>query len=71
MRVLGILLVIAGILMFVFNGINFQTEEKVLDAGPIEINKKENKRVGWPAYAGGVAIAGGVVLLIAGSRKNK
>ena len=70
MRIFGIILIIAGILMFIFNGINFQTEKKVVDIGPIEINKKENKHIGWPIWAGGVAVLAGIGLLIAESRKK-
>ena len=38
-------------------------EKKVVDIGPIEINKKENKRVAWPLYAGGIALIAGIVLV--------
>lgn len=70
MRVLGIILVIAGILMVIFNGVNFQTEKKVVDLGPVEINKKENKHIGWPAYAGGIAALAGVVILVTARKNN-
>ncbi len=70
MRVLGIILIIAGILMLVFRGFNFTEEKKVVDIGPIEINKKEKKTVGWPVYAGGIALAAGVVVLLAGRKKD-
>ena len=70
MRLFGIVLIVAGILMFIFNGINFQTEKKVVDVGPIEINKKENKHIGWPIWAGGVALLAGIGLVIADSRKK-
>ena len=70
MRGIGITLIIIGILMFVFNGFNFQTEKKVADLGPIQIDKKENKHVGWPIYAGGVAVVAGIVVLVAGSKKD-
>jgi len=70
MRIFGIVLIIVGILMFVFNGFNFQTEKTVVDAGPIKIDKKENNHVGWPAYAGGIAILAGVVVLVAGAKKK-
>ena len=70
MRVAGIVLIIVGILMFVFNGFNFQTEKTVVDVGPLKIDKKENNHVGWPAYAGGIAILAGVVVLVAGRKKN-
>lgn len=69
MRTFGIVLIIAGILMMIFTGINFTTEKKVVDAGPIEINKKEDKRVGWPTYAGGIVAVVGVVLVVAGRKR--
>ncbi len=69
MRIAGIVLIAAGILMLVFSGINFTTEKKVVDLGPVEINKKEQKRIGWPVYAGGVVAVLGVVLLVADKKK--
>lgn len=70
MRILGIVLVIAGILMFVFRGIDFTKKEKVVDLGPVEINKKENKSVQWPVYAGGVVVILGIVLIVVDNKKK-
>ena len=70
MRIAGIILIVAGILMFIFNGINFTTEKKVVDLGPVEINKKEKKSVGWPVYAGAVVTLAGVLILVAGNKKG-
>ena len=70
MRVLGIILIIAGIAMFIFRGFNFTQDKKVVDIGPLEINKKEKKTVSWPLYAGGIAIAAGVVVLLVGNKKD-
>jgi preprotein translocase subunit SecE len=69
MRATGIVLIIVGILMMIFTGINFTTEKKVVDVGPLEINKKENKRIGWPTYVGGTVTVLGVVVLVAGRKK--
>ena len=71
MRTAGIVLIIVGILMFIFPRINFTTEEKVVDVGPVEINKEKENSVGWPVYAGAVVTLAGVVLVIAGSRKTR
>lgn len=70
MRTTGIVLIIVGILMMIFTGINFTTEKKVVDVGPLEVNKKENKRVGWPTYVGGIVTVLGVVILVAGRKKT-
>jgi len=70
MKILGVVLIIVGILMFVFGNVSFTHKEKVLDAGPVEINKKEKKTIAWPNYAGGIALAAGVIVLIASSNKK-
>jgi uncharacterized membrane protein YidH (DUF202 family) len=71
MKIIGVILIILGILMFVFGNVTFTKKEKVVDVGPVEINKKEKKTIAWPNYAGGVAVAAGVViLLVAGKRRT-
>jgi hypothetical protein len=70
MKVFGIILIVAGILMLVFGNVTFTSKKKVADVGPVEINKKEKHTVAWPNYAGGVAIAAGIVVLIAGSKRR-
>lgn len=70
MKVLGIVLIIAGIAMIIIRGFSVQTEKKVADIGPVEINKKENKWIGWPTYAGGIVAVVGVVLLVGGRKKD-
>lgn len=70
MKTLGIILVIAGIAMILIRGFSVQTEKKVVDLGPVEVNKKENKWIGWPTYAGGLVAVIGVVLLVGANKKN-
>lgn len=70
MRILGIILIAAGILMLVFKGFNYTQDKKIVDIGPLEINKQEKKTVNWPMYAGGIAVIAGVVLVFAGKSKN-
>ena len=69
MRTFGIILIVLGLLMFVFNGFNYQTEKRVVDIGPLKIDKAENHYFGWPAYAGGLAIVAGIVVLVSGRKK--
>lgn len=70
MKAIGIVLIIVGVLMLVFNGFNVKKKENVADIGPIEINKTETKRVDWPLYAGGIVAVVGVVLVVAGRKKG-
>ena len=69
MKTFGIILIVIGILMFVFRTINFTTEKKVVDVGPLEVNKEENHTIGWPVYAGAVAVIAGIVLVVADKRR--
>jgi len=70
MKIFGIVLIVGGILMLIFRNISFTKEEKVVDLGPVEINKTEKKTVDWPNYAGGIAVAAGVVVLVIASKKK-
>lgn len=70
MKGLGIVLIIIGIVMMVFRSINFTTEKKVADVGPLEINKEENKTVNWPLYAGAVVTIAGVVVLVSANKSR-
>jgi hypothetical protein len=70
MKALGIILIVIGIAMILVREINFTTEKKVADIGPIELNKKEKKSVDWPVYAGIGVAAVGAVVLVASTRKS-
>lgn len=69
MKTLGIILIVLGLAMFFIPGISVQTEEKLVDLGPIEVNKTKDHDLTWPNYAGGISIAAGVVLIFLGRKK--
>ena len=71
MRTFGIILIIAGIAMLIFRGINFTQEKKIVDLGPLQINKKEKKNLNWPVYAGAIVTAVGVFITLAGGKKSR
>ena len=70
MKNIGIVLIIVGILMLIFTNVNFTTEKKVIDLGPIEVNKKEKKSIGWPIWVGGVIIVAGIALVVVDNKKS-
>jgi phosphatidylserine synthase len=69
MKVIAGILIVLGIVMILFRGFNVQTEKKVVDIGPVQINKKQNNWIGWPTYAGLVAIGAGVVMLVVNKKQ--
>jgi len=69
MKTAGWVLLVIGIVMIIIKGFSVPVEKKVIDVGPIEVNKTENKWIGWPTYAGGILAVLGVVLVVAGKKK--
>lgn len=69
MRIVGILLIVAGLLGLIYGGFNYTKQRTVLDVGPIEAKVDERKTVPIPPIAGGIAILAGVVLFIADRRR--
>jgi hypothetical protein len=69
MKTFGMILIVAGIIMILIRGFNIPVEKNVVDIGPLEINKTENKWIGWPTYAGGILAVIGVILVVADKRK--
>ena len=67
---IGIILIILGILMLLYNSFNFTTTEKVVDIGPIQVNKEVNHPIAWSPIIGILLAVGGVVLLVVGNKKN-
>jgi hypothetical protein len=67
---IGIILIVIGIIALAYQGITYTTREKVVDIGPIQINADKTKTIPIPPILGGIALVGGIVLLVAGGRKG-
>ena len=65
----GIILIVVGVLALAYQGITYTTRKKVLDIGPIQATKESKETIPLPPILGAVAIAGGIALLVAGSRR--
>jgi hypothetical protein len=66
----GLALLVLGILSLAYQGITYTTHKKVVDIGPIQATKEEKQTIPLPPILGGIALAGGVVLLTAGTKRN-
>jgi hypothetical protein len=67
---IGILFVVLGGLALVYQGFNYTHQEKIFDIGPIHATTEEHDRVSVPPALGGLALIGGIVLLLVGAKKN-
>jgi hypothetical protein len=66
----GVLLIVLGALGLAYQGFNYTHQERVLDVGPIHATAEEHDRVSIPPALGGLALVGGIVLLVVGAKKN-
>jgi hypothetical protein len=67
-RVIGVLLIVFGIFALVVGGIRYIDRDKVVDLGPLEVTTEEQKSIPLSPIVGLGALAGGIVLVMAGSR---
>ena len=68
--VLGIILIVLGLGALAYQGVTYTSRETVLDMGPIHATAERERTFPLPPVLGIVAVAGGVVLLVAGLRKR-
>jgi hypothetical protein len=66
----GILLVVLGGLALAYQGFNYTRRDRVLDLGPIHATADVPERVSIPPIVGGLALVGGIALLVVGGKKN-
>jgi len=67
--VVAIILSASGVVSLAYQGITYTTREKVLEVGPIKATAEKEKTIPLPPILGGLALAGGVVLLVVGARR--
>ena len=70
MKLVGIVLIVLGAAALAYQGITYTSRETVLDIGPLKATADRQKTIPLPPLVGGAVVAGGVVLLILGSRKG-
>ena len=67
-RIVAIVLIAIGIIALAYQGITYTTKEKIIDLGPIQATQTTQKTIPIPPILGGLALAGGVVLLVVGKK---
>lgn len=68
---LGIILIVIAFLAFAYQGISYTSREKVVDLGTLQMTAERTKTLPLPPIVGGVALVGGIVLLVMGGKRSR
>jgi len=69
--IIGIVLIALGVVALGYQGITYTSREKIIDIGPIQATQDTKKTIPLSPIVGGVALAGGIVLVVMGSGARK
>jgi hypothetical protein len=70
MKVLGFVLVVCGVLALIYGGISYNRQRTVFQVGSIKATATEQKNVPLSPIVGGIALIGGIALLMAPRRRQ-
>ena len=69
LKIVGIVLIVAGILGLVYGGFSFTKDTHQAKIGPLELQVKEKETVNIPVWAGVGAIVIGAALLLVPAKR--
>jgi uncharacterized membrane protein YidH (DUF202 family) len=67
-KLVGILLIVAGLAALAMGGFSYTKREKAIDLGPVEVTTEQRKTVPLSPIVGIAAVAGGIALVVAGAK---
>ena len=70
-RIVGLILVVVGIVVLVWGGVFWTDRDTVIDAGPLKVTTEEREGLPLPPIVGGIALIGGIVLLVVPARRSR
>jgi uncharacterized membrane protein len=68
--IIGIALVALGLIALAYQGITYTSRETIVDLGPIKATADRQRTIPLPPILGGLALAGGVAVLIGSARSR-
>jgi hypothetical protein len=66
----GVVLIVLGVIGLAYQGIGYTKRKDVLDVGPIHATKDTHETLPIPPIVGGIALIGGIVLLVVGAKST-
>jgi uncharacterized membrane protein len=70
LTMIGIVLIAVGVVSLAYQGITYTSRETVVDLGPIKVAADKQRTIPLPPILGGLALAGGVALLVGAGRSR-
>jgi hypothetical protein len=70
MRILGFILIGAGLLALVFGGFSYTRRRDTVEFGPLKASVQQRERVSLPPVLGAAAVIAGVALIVITSRRK-
>ena len=70
MKTVGIVILVLGLLMTIYTGFTYVTQDKILDVGGLEITKDDHHTISWQPYVGIAAMVIGGVVLVLGRKQS-
>ena len=68
--IIGAILILVGIVGFAVGGFSFTHEHQDAKVGPIDIEHKQTSTVPIPPILSGIALVGGIALVVVGARSR-
>jgi hypothetical protein len=68
--IIGAILIVIGIIGFAVGGFSFTHEHQDAKVGPIDIEHKQTSTVPIPPVLSGIALVGGIALVVVGARRT-
>jgi uncharacterized membrane protein len=68
--IIGIVLIAVGLVSLAYQGITYTSRETVVEVGPLKATADKQRTIPLPPILGGIALAGGVALLIGSWRRR-
>ena len=69
-RIIGVTLIVLGVVAFVWGGVFWTDRDTVIDAGPLQVQTAEREGFALPPILGGIALVGGIILLLVPQRRR-
>ena len=66
--IIAVVLIALGIVVLAYSGVSFRTPGKPVNIGPVHIETTQSHFI--PPVVGAIALVGGIVLLVAGNKKD-